>query len=155
MCKHIAAVLYGVGARLDSSPELLFALRGVDHLELIAQAGKEIPGGKAAAPDKVLAESDLSSMFDIELAETPTTARAEKTSKRRIKKASDSPAAARPAKGAANATVIGPEPAEPVKSPARPRSKTFSPAEKKALTKKTRKMKALSASRRAEAQRRD
>jgi uncharacterized Zn finger protein len=36
MCKHIAAALYGVGARLDSSPELLFLLRGVDHLELIA-----------------------------------------------------------------------------------------------------------------------
>ncbi|MFM0150661.1 SWIM zinc finger family protein, partial [Paraburkholderia sp. RL18-085-BIA-A] len=29
MCKHIAAVLYGVGARLDQQPELLFALRRV------------------------------------------------------------------------------------------------------------------------------
>ena len=36
MCKHVAAVLYGVGARLDASPELLFTLRGVDHEELIA-----------------------------------------------------------------------------------------------------------------------
>ena len=38
MCKHLAAVMYGVGNRLDSSPELLFVLRGVDHLELIEQA---------------------------------------------------------------------------------------------------------------------
>ena len=36
MCKHVAAVLYGVGARLDQKPELLFKLRGVDHEELIA-----------------------------------------------------------------------------------------------------------------------
>ncbi len=38
LCKHAAAALYGVGARLDASPELLFTLRGVDHLELISQA---------------------------------------------------------------------------------------------------------------------
>src|SRR5204863_4356777 len=38
MCKHVAATLYGVGARLDMDPELLFALRDVDHLELISQA---------------------------------------------------------------------------------------------------------------------
>jgi uncharacterized Zn finger protein len=38
MCKHVAATLYGVGARLDTDPELLFALRDVDHLELIGQA---------------------------------------------------------------------------------------------------------------------
>ena len=35
MCKHVAAVLYGVGARLDDKPELLFTLRGVNHEELI------------------------------------------------------------------------------------------------------------------------
>ena len=38
LCKHVAATLYGVGARLDASPELLFTLRDVDHLELIRQA---------------------------------------------------------------------------------------------------------------------
>jgi len=35
LCKHLAAVLYGIGARLDEAPELLFLLRGVDHSELI------------------------------------------------------------------------------------------------------------------------
>ena len=42
MCKHVAAVLYGVGARLDASPELLFLLRGVGHAELVAKAGEEL-----------------------------------------------------------------------------------------------------------------
>ncbi|WP_027370525.1 SWIM zinc finger family protein [Desulfovermiculus halophilus] len=36
MCKHVAAVLYGIGHRLDEEPELLFTLRGVDPRELIA-----------------------------------------------------------------------------------------------------------------------
>ena len=30
MCKHVAAALYGVGARLDENPMLFFALRGID-----------------------------------------------------------------------------------------------------------------------------
>jgi uncharacterized Zn finger protein len=38
LCKHLAATLYGVGARLDAAPELLFTLRGVDHPELIGEA---------------------------------------------------------------------------------------------------------------------
>ena len=36
MCKHVAAALYGVGARLDSDPDLLFTLRGVDRAELVS-----------------------------------------------------------------------------------------------------------------------
>ena len=39
MCKHVAAALYGVGARLDEQPRLLFVLRGVDESELLAGAG--------------------------------------------------------------------------------------------------------------------
>jgi uncharacterized Zn finger protein len=38
MCKHVAATLYGIGARLDAEPELLFGLRKVDAKELIASA---------------------------------------------------------------------------------------------------------------------
>ena len=36
LCKHAAAVLWGIGSRLDERPELLFLLRGVDETELIA-----------------------------------------------------------------------------------------------------------------------
>src|SRR6266702_2735556 len=48
LCKHLAAVLYGVGARLDEAPELLFTLRGVDGAELVAAAGQA--DGLAGAP---------------------------------------------------------------------------------------------------------
>ena len=70
MCKHIAAVMYGVGNRLDSSPELLFVLRGVDHLELIEQAIPTAPiGAKSSAP--TIATDDLGAIFDIEIGDAP------------------------------------------------------------------------------------
>ena len=64
MCKHAAAVLYGVGSRLDDSPELLFRLRGVDAAELMA-ADVALPGGAATAD--ALADDDLGSVFGIDL----------------------------------------------------------------------------------------
>ena len=67
MCKHVAAVLYGIGARFDHQPELLFRLRGVDEMELIAQAGKSAPLAKQKpAAAKVLAGEDLSAMFGLD-----------------------------------------------------------------------------------------
>jgi uncharacterized Zn finger protein len=72
MCKHVAAVLYGVGARLDEQPELLFVLRRVDHMELIRQAGdaKSLTRRKRAAV-KTIAADALSDVFGIDL-EPPT-----------------------------------------------------------------------------------
>jgi uncharacterized Zn finger protein len=68
MCKHVAAVLYGVGARLDESPELLFALRSVNHEELITQAATATDlAGKTAAGGPELAESEIGAVFGIEL----------------------------------------------------------------------------------------
>lgn len=69
MCKHIAAVLYGTGARLDSKPELLFVLRGVDHLDLIAGADKGgSPQTRRKGPSRAkIANADLSNVFGIEL----------------------------------------------------------------------------------------
>jgi len=68
MCKHVAATLYGIGARLDQEPELLFLLRGVDHRELIA--APETVASFAASPDmqeRRIAEEDLSAIFGIEI----------------------------------------------------------------------------------------
>lgn len=66
LCKHLAAVLYGVGARLDHAPELLFTLRGVDGAELVAAAGKG--GALASAPrDGAIGDEHLSEIFGIEL----------------------------------------------------------------------------------------
>src|SRR5580704_14293848 len=66
MCKHVAAVLYGIGARLDHQPELLFRLRKVDQQDLIAKAGSDL-SKKATrlAGVKVLVSDDLSEMFGI------------------------------------------------------------------------------------------
>ena len=76
MCKHVAAVLYGIGARLDERPDLLFLLRQVDQHDLIAKAGSGLNrAGKGLAPGKVLDTGNLSEIFGIELASAePTTA---------------------------------------------------------------------------------
>jgi uncharacterized Zn finger protein len=68
MCKHVAAALYGVGARLDEKPQLLFALRGVDESDLLARAGDDLPL-KNAAPAKVLDGDDVAALFGLEMAE--------------------------------------------------------------------------------------
>jgi uncharacterized Zn finger protein len=70
MCKHVAAVLYGVGARLDDRPDLLFELRGVDQAELIAGAGTGVSLVRdAPATSRVLADEGLAEMFGIDLGE--------------------------------------------------------------------------------------
>lgn len=65
MCKHVAAVLYGVGHRLDSDPGLLFTLRGVDPQELIT-APIGLMTGDSSSPD-TLADADLADLFGIEV----------------------------------------------------------------------------------------
>ena len=69
MCKHIAAVLYGTGARLDHDPALLFRLRQVDESELVSQAAKGLGRGKLAAPAglQTLESTDLGAVFGIDL----------------------------------------------------------------------------------------
>lgn len=91
MCKHVAAVLYGIGARLDAQPELLFKLRQVDEQDLIAKAGRELPlSRKGPAKDKVLASGGLSELFGLELgtsSEEPAKATSSVSSARSKRKA--------------------------------------------------------------------
>ncbi len=70
MCKHIAAAMYGVGNRLDSSPELLFVLRAVDHQELIEQAIPTAPIGTRSGAPTIRAD-ELGAIFDIEIGDAP------------------------------------------------------------------------------------
>lgn len=77
LCKHLGAVLYGVGARLDSQPELLFKLRGVDHQDLIsavdpASVLSERPAGGSRR--RVLDPSALGDVFGIDLGTHPNPA---------------------------------------------------------------------------------
>jgi uncharacterized Zn finger protein len=68
LCKHLAAVLYGVGARLDAAPELLFTLRGVDGAELVAAAGHAgALVAASAAGGGGIASGDLAAIFGIDL----------------------------------------------------------------------------------------
>lgn len=69
MCKHVAAVLYGIGSRLDDKPELLFRLRKVDEKDLLAGAAAGLPiSRKKPAAGKVLGAADLSGIFGLDLA---------------------------------------------------------------------------------------
>jgi uncharacterized Zn finger protein len=70
MCKHIAAALYGVGARLDEQPELLFQLRAVDHSELVTNIDSGLLLSKTG-PDsaKLLADDDISALFGLDMAD--------------------------------------------------------------------------------------
>lgn len=70
MCKHVAATLYGVGARLDSRPELLFVLRGVDQMQLIDEAVRSGGLTDAAAGPAGIEESELAEVFGVDI-ETP------------------------------------------------------------------------------------
>ena len=71
LCKHMAASLYGVGAKLDQNPALLFLLRGVDPADLISRASAaEAVRQTAATADgtPVMTESEVVDVFGIELA---------------------------------------------------------------------------------------
>jgi uncharacterized Zn finger protein len=69
MCKHVAATLYAVGVRLDESPELLFALRGADHFELVTEATKSVTSQVSTPPDgsTTLTGENLEEIFGIEI----------------------------------------------------------------------------------------
>lgn len=70
MCKHVAAVLYGVGARLDEQPALLFALRAVNEQDLITRAGLGLGSTKSKSKSaRLLDDADLGDVFGIDLAE--------------------------------------------------------------------------------------
>ena len=67
MCKHVAAVFYGIGSRLDDKPELLFKLRQVEAQDLLATAATNSPlSGPKPSSSKVLVEDDLSGLFGLE-----------------------------------------------------------------------------------------
>jgi uncharacterized Zn finger protein len=71
MCKHVAAALYGIGARLDERPQLLFELRGVDENELLANAGQDLALTSAApGAANILDDSDVAALFGLEMAES-------------------------------------------------------------------------------------
>jgi uncharacterized Zn finger protein len=71
MCKHVAATLYGIGARLDEDPLLFFKLRNVVVEDLVSQAVAESSQDLLRKAEKktgrVLEDADLSDVFGIDL----------------------------------------------------------------------------------------
>jgi uncharacterized Zn finger protein len=67
MCKHVAAVLYGVGVLLDAQPELFFTLRSVDGAELLATSREEMVQDLTVESEGGLEGEDLSALFGIDL----------------------------------------------------------------------------------------
>lgn len=128
MCKHVAAVLYGVGARLDERPELLFSLRGVDAKNLVSQAGAGLPKSAAGpAPGKLLDQSMLADVFGIEMDEAPAATKLArprkqaapvKTLAKKPTKAKVAPAAQTKKKPASSRTVAATTKPSAVKKPA-------------------------------------
>jgi uncharacterized Zn finger protein len=71
VCKHVAAVLYGVGIRLDARPELFFLLRQVDQTELLTSATAGAVSRHRPVAGKRIADDRLSAVFGIELEDRP------------------------------------------------------------------------------------
>jgi uncharacterized Zn finger protein len=71
MCKHVAGALYGVGARLDARPELLFRLRAVNENDLVANIGEVLPMSKQGpGAGKVLEADDMAALFGLDMGDT-------------------------------------------------------------------------------------
>ena len=101
MCKHVAAALYGVGVRLDESPELFFTLRKANIEELVAGsvrgAKDELLSRAGQTRGAALDTAELADMFGIEMDEASISkpARAKKAPAKTGKK----PAKRKPAPG--------------------------------------------------------
>lgn len=64
LCKHIAAVFYGIGARFDKKPETFFTLRSVRMEDLVTKSTR-LP------PRQQKADASLARIFGIELDQAP------------------------------------------------------------------------------------
>jgi uncharacterized Zn finger protein len=91
LCKHVAAVLYGVGASLDTNPEWLFMLRHVNHADLIKVASTDQVLAQNQTTQNVLDEDEFSSVFGIEMDDQNSPKLSPKKPKRSPKKKSSRP----------------------------------------------------------------
>ncbi len=131
MCKHIAAVLYGVGSRHDQQPELLFRLRKVDHLELIEDAVAGVAGTKTETTKKTLAANQVADVFGIEIAEpqgsevppaAPVPVSRQKAARAPVPQRSSSPTKTTATKGSAGVDMVSPTPTPLKKARSRSRA---------------------------------
>ena len=128
MCKHVAAVLYGVGARLDRQPELLFRLRAVDENDLVAHVDTDLPMSKRGPSAlRVLDTDDVSALFGLDMVVPEELAPPKPSEKPKVRRVSST--ASKPEGGASAANPIIP------RTPHRKRASAGMPPAKPALTK--------------------
>ena len=69
MCKHVAAALYGVGARLDEDPSLFFTLRGIEmgrFIDVAIANRVELMLQNATQPsERIIAEGEVLGLFGV------------------------------------------------------------------------------------------
>ena len=112
MCKHVAATLYGVGARLDENSSLFFRLRKAKMDDLITQAVEDktrilLKKARKKSP-KVIGESDLSDVFGIEI-EDPLVFDKKKAKSQRKTPGREKPPAVAPKKAKTKAVIGRPK----------------------------------------------
>jgi uncharacterized Zn finger protein len=106
MCKHVAAVMYAVGVRLDEKPELLFTLRDVDQSELIAKANNNVRlGGARPTTERVMVGDDLGALFGIDVGDEVAVAEPARVRKKAAVAAKKTPATSKAAKAKKPALV--------------------------------------------------
>lgn len=133
MCKHVAAVLYGIGARLDHQPELLFTLRNVDSDELIAKAGSDLSKKRKGPGVKELASDDLSEMFGIEIAPAAPASRVA------VSAVATKPSTAARSEGSSKKTKVGRPVSLNEPASKRRRKQGLTPAKRRAISERMRK----------------
>ncbi len=107
MCKHVAAALYGVGARLDAKPELLFRLRAVNENELVADIGKVLPLTKQGPlSGKVLELDDMAALFGLDMGDADEPAAAIPLKRKTVIAQKSSPSTLVPPKKSATTPTV-------------------------------------------------
>ena len=69
MCKHVAAVMYGIGIRIDTNPTQLFELRGIPIESLLTRVIDDKVSNMLKNVDvksaRIIKDADISSIFGI------------------------------------------------------------------------------------------
>ena len=135
MCKHVAAALYGVGARLDQNPSLFFELRRIKTADLIAQAVKDTTKTLLKKAEtrsaRVMEDADIADVFGIQLDEEVTSVQGTATRK---KQTSDKAKTATPSRAAKKPVRAKAAKSKKAHRTAAPKKKTIS---KPAVKRKT------------------
>jgi uncharacterized Zn finger protein len=145
LCKHVAATLYGVGARLDEDPTLFFTLRQIDIDELITdtlqQASDTLLTRSEQKSRRSLDDTNLSELFGIDLTDGTGEAKIQEAVTQTQKRRKEMPIKSTSRKGQKKKSKTSAPKAsqktkkQPVKKPAKkPEKKLNLPKEEKGKT---------------------